>query len=72
MSKQLKARIEELRQDIAAADEDIRAELIEQLEQAVMLLEAKGDTAPAWAVAHVSARQEADEAVEDQFDNMPV
>ncbi len=72
MSNELKARIRELRDDIAAADEEMRAELLEQLEQAVMVLEAKGVAAPAWAKAHVTERQEADEEVEEQFDNMPV
>lgn len=66
----LTARIEALREDLETATGADRAEALDHLEEVVLLLEAKGDTAPRWARAALAAKL--DEDVETQFDNMPV
>ena len=70
MTDQLKARLEELRVEIAAATGEDRDALIEKLEQAVLGLEGVGEDVPAWAREMAEAAH--DKEVEDGFDNMPV
>ncbi len=70
MNLELMKRIERLRVDLRNCDPEDREALLDQLEQAVALLETKGDKAPVWAHSRLSDR--IDESVEDMFDNMPV
>ncbi|CUH82653.1 hypothetical protein [Tropicibacter naphthalenivorans] len=66
----LEERINDLHEQILAAADTQREELLDHLEQAVLTLESKGLPAPHWAKDFLAARIDRD--VEDQFDNMPL
>ncbi|MFZ7094059.1 hypothetical protein [Primorskyibacter sp. 2E233] len=71
MSVELQKRLEALEAELAKATAKERADLLAHLEEAVLGLEAKGETAPAWAKAHLATWDD-EEGVEEQFDNMPL
>lgn len=70
MSKEIYDRIGALRGEIDRAEGRQREALIDTLETAVMTLEARGAPVPGWAQSRLS--KERRDAVEDQFDNMPI
>lgn len=70
MTDNLKLRLDSLVDSLTAADISTRETLLEELERVVFELEARGETVPDRARQHV--RAECDDAVEDQFDNLPV
>ncbi|MBV2361724.1 hypothetical protein KUH32_18315 [Thalassococcus sp. CAU 1522] len=70
MTQDILRRIEGLRVELNGACGTHREALLDKLEQAVAVLDSTGRVAPAWARARLADR--IDEAVEEQFDNMPV
>lgn len=69
MTKELKARLTTLREDLDHSHGAAHEVHLDHLEEVVLLLETKGEVAPGWAKDRLAAR--IDEQVEDQFDNMP-
>ena len=69
MNKELKARLESLREKLDHSHGAAHETQLDHLEEVVLLLETKGEAAPTWAKDRLAAR--IDEEVEAQFDNMP-
>lgn len=70
MQDDLKNRLTTIRPEMDTAEGARAEELLDQLEQIAMSLEADGAPVPGWVKARIASR--VDEAVEDMFDNMPV
>ncbi len=70
MTQDVLARLEHLREDFAQTEGQSRSDFLNYLADASKTLRASGYRVPAW-VRHELASAE-DEALEDQFDNLPV
>ena len=70
MTDALDDRLAAIASDLPDASDDVRADLLDHLEEIALTLQAQGRPLPAWVREALLARDM--DAVEDGFDNMPV